>query len=269
MASEAPIGVFDSGVGGISVLRDIRARLPNESLVYVADSGFVPYGEKSADFIRIRSRAITEFLLTQGIKALVVACNTATAAAVAELREAWPDLPIVGMEPAVKSAAAATRSGAVGVLATTGTLKSAKFAALLDRFAHDVRVITQPCPGLVECVESGALEAPHTRQLLQGFVGPLLEAGCDTLILGCTHYPFLKPLLGELVPASVSLIDTGDAVARQLGRLLDSHGLRATGPAAHARFYTTGDREALRRVLPVLWPYAARLETVPAELAAS
>lgn len=144
MASEAPIGVFDSGVGGISVLSEIRAHLPGETLLYVADSGFVPYGEKTPEFIRARSRAITEFLLAQGVKALVVACNTATAAAVAELRATWPELPIVGMEPAVKPAAAATRSGAVGVLATTGTLKSARFAALLDRFAHDVRVLTQP-----------------------------------------------------------------------------------------------------------------------------
>lgn len=268
MASEAPIGVFDSGVGGISVLREIQARLPNESLLYVADSGFVPYGEKSPEFIRERSQAISRFLLEQGAKALVVACNTATAAAVAELRAIWPELPIVGMEPAVKPAAAATRSGAVGVLATTGTLKSARFAALLDRFAHDVRVVTQPCPGLVECVESGALRADATRELLRGYVAPLLEAGCDTLILGCTHYPFLKPLLRELVPESVSLIDTGEAVARQLGRLLDVRELRAAGPAAPARFYTSGDAEALRRVLPALWPHAARLEPPPAELGA-
>jgi glutamate racemase len=269
MASDAPIGVFDSGVGGISVLREIQAHLPNESLLYVADSGFVPYGEKSAEFIRARSRAITEFLLARGAKALVVACNTATAAAVAELRETWPTLPIVGMEPAVKPAAAATRSGAVGVLATTGTLKSAKFAALLDRFAHDVRVITQPCPGLVECVESGALDAPQTRALLQGFVAPLLDAGCDTLILGCTHYPFLKPLLRQLVPESVSLIDTGEAVARQLGHLLDLRDLRASGPAGPAHFFSSGDPEALRRVLPVLWPHAAGLDPLPAELGAS
>lgn len=268
MASEAPVGIFDSGVGGISVLREIRERLPNESLLYVADSGFVPYGEKSPEFIRERSRIICRFLLEQGAKALVVACNTATAAAVAELRQTWPDLPIVGMEPAVKPAAAATRSGAVGVLATTGTLKSAKFAALLDRFAHDVRVVTQPCPGLVECVESGALEATHTRELLRGYVAPLLESGCDTLILGCTHYPFLKPLLRQLVPESISLIDTGEAVARQLGRLLVARELAAAGPAAETRFYTSGDPEALRMALPVLWPYGARLETLPVELGA-
>lgn len=253
MPSEAPVGVFDSGVGGLSVLGEIRARLPNESLLYVADSGHVPYGEKSPEYIRERCRQIADFLLGEGAKALVVACNTATVAAVAELRERHPGLPIVGMEPAVKPAAAATRSGTVGVLATTGTLKSARFAALLDRFAHDVRVVTQPCPGLVECVEQGELAAPQTRALLASYVQPLLAAGCDTLILGCTHYPFLRPLLRELVPAEVELIDTGAAVARQLARLLAERDLLAEGPAQPARFWSSGEPAALARVLPVLW----------------
>jgi glutamate racemase len=237
----------------LSVLGEIRARLPNESLLYVADSGHVPYGEKSPEYIRERCRQIADFLLGEGAKALVVACNTATVAAVAELRERHPELPIVGMEPAVKPAAAATRSGTVGVLATTGTLKSARFAALLDRFAHDVRVVTQPCPGLVECVEQGELQAPQTRALLASYVQPLLAAGCDTLILGCTHYPFLKPLLRELVPADVELIDTGAAVARQLARLLAERDLLAEGPAQPARFWSSGEPAALARVLPVLW----------------
>jgi len=257
MPSEAPVGVFDSGVGGLSVLGEIRARLPFESLLYVADSGHVPYGEKSPEYIRERCRQIADFLLGEGAKALVVACNTATVAAVAELRERHPDLPIVGMEPAVKPAAAATRSGTVGVLATTGTLKSARFAALLDRFAHDVRVVTQPCPGLVECVEQGELTAPQTRALLASYVQPLLAAGCDTLILGCTHYPFLKPLLRELVPAEVELIDTGAAVARQLERLLGERDLLSAGPAQAARFWSSGEPAALARVLPVLWGEAA------------
>lgn len=253
MASEAPVGVFDSGVGGLSVLGEIRARLPFESLLYVADSGHVPYGEKSPEYIRARCRRIADFLLGEGAKALVVACNTATVAAVGELRARHPGLPIVGMEPAVKPAVAASRNGVVGVLATTGTLQSARFAALLDRFAHDVRVVTQPCPGLVECVEQGALRAPATRALLQSYVQPLLEAGCDTLILGCTHYPFLRPLLRELLPAQVELIDTGAAVARQLGRLLAERDLLAGGPAQPARFWSSGDPDALARVLPALW----------------
>jgi glutamate racemase len=172
---------------------------------------------------------------------------------VADLRARHPHLPIVGMEPAVKPAARATRSGVVGVLATTGTLRSAKFAALLDRFAGDVKVVTQPCPGLVERIEAGDLAGPATRALLQGYVQPLLEAGCDTLILGCTHYPFLRPLLRELVPESVSLVDTGAAVARQLQRLLQAGNALAEGEAAPCRFWSSGDAGALQVVLPVLW----------------
>ena len=252
VADNAPIGVFDSGVGGLSVLREIRARLPHESLMYLADSGHVPYGEKSPEFIRERCRTIAGFLLERGAKALVVACNTATAAGIAELRLLYPDLPLVGMEPAVKPAALATRSGAVGVLATTGTLKSAKFAALLDRFASDVRVITQPCPGLVECIEAGELDSPNTRALLAGFVQPLIEQGCDTLILGCTHYPFVRPLLREMLPTSIALVDTGAAVARHLESVLTTHRCLADG-LSYSQFWSSGDPLRLSGVLPVLW----------------
>lgn len=234
------------------MLREIRARLPRESLLYLADSGHVPYGEKSPEFIRARCRSIAGFLLGQGAKALVLACNTATAAAVAELRELYPEVPLVGMEPAVKPAARATRSGVVGVLATTGTLKSAKFAALLDRFASDVRVITQPCPGLVECVEAGALDTEATRALLLGFVQPLIDQGCDTLILGCTHYPFLKPLLAELLPATITLVDTGAAVARHLETVLAARDQLGEG-AMTAHFWSSGDPRRLADVLPILW----------------
>ena len=216
MDKHAAIGVFDSGLGGISVLHEIRALLPSESLIYIADSAHVPYGEKSPEFIVQRSIAITEFLLAQPVKAIVVACNTATAAAVTELRQRWPELLIVGMEPAVKPAVLASVSGKIGVLATTGTLRSARFAALLERFASDVEVITQPCPGLVELIEAGQLDSPETSALLNRYLEPLLQTGCDTLILGCTHYPLLKPLLQTLVPNGVQLIDTGKAVARRL-----------------------------------------------------
>lgn len=249
----APVGVMDSGVGGLSVLGEIQRLLPNESLLYVADSGHVPYGEKSPDYIRERLRHIAGFFHEQGAKAMVLACNTATVAAVADLRERYPDWPLVGMEPAVKPAAAATRSGVVGVLATTGTLQSAKFAALLDRFASDVRVVTQPCPGLVELIETGDLASARLRQMLQGYVQPLLASGCDTLILGCTHYPFLRPLLAAMVPAEVAIIDTGAAVARQLQRLLGARGLLAEGPAQGTAFWSSGEPEALKSVLPVLW----------------
>ncbi|WP_145191747.1 MULTISPECIES: glutamate racemase [unclassified Pseudomonas] len=249
----APVGVMDSGVGGLSVLAEIQRLLPNESLLYVADCGHVPYGEKSADYIRQRCRHIAQFFRAQGAKAMVLACNTATVAAVADLRALYPDWPLVGMEPAVKPAAAATRSGVVGVLATTGTLQSAKFAALLDRFASDVRVVTQPCPGLVERIESGDLSSEPLRQLLWGYVEPLLAAGCDTLILGCTHYPFLRPLLAQMVPADVAVIDTGAAVARQLQRLLGAHELLAQGPSRDTAFWTSAEPDALIAILPTLW----------------
>ncbi|SQG00219.1 glutamate racemase [Paucimonas lemoignei] len=252
-ASDAPVGVFDSGVGGLSVLGEIRALLPAESLLYVADAGHIPYGEKSPEFIRQRCMTIAGFFREQGAKALVLACNTATAAAGAQLREQYPGWPIVGMEPAVKPAAAATRSGVVGVLATTGTLQSAKFAALLDRFAGNVRVVTQPCPGLVELIETGDLFSPTIRALLHSYVEPLLDAGCDTIILGCTHYPFLKPLLREMIPESISLIDTGHAVARQLQRLLGQQELLAEGPARETMFWTSADPTFFGNILPALW----------------
>ncbi|ONH54961.1 glutamate racemase [Pseudomonas cedrina] len=255
MVKDAPIGVFDSGVGGLSVLDEIQQLLPHESLLYVADCGHIPYGEKTPAFIRERSRQVAAFFCEQGAKAFVIACNTATVAAVAELRQDYPDWPLVGMEPAVKPAAAATRSGVVGVLATTGTLQSAKFAALLDRFATDVRVITQPCPGLVELIETGDLNSPILRQMLQGYIEPLLSAGCDTIILGCTHYPFLKPLLAQMLPPSIILIDTGAAVARQLKRLLGERDLLAVGNPAPARFWTSGDLPHFRNILPTLWKF--------------
>ena len=251
--SEAPIGVFDSGVGGLSVLKEIEQRLPNESLLYVGDCGHIPYGEKTPDFIRQRCAVIADFFQQQGAKALVLACNTATVAGIAELRQRYPDWPIVGMEPAVKPAAAATRSGVVGVLATTGTLQSAKFAALLDRFASDVQVITQPCPGLVELIETGDLHSNPLITLLRGYVEPWLAANCDTIILGCTHYPFLKPLLSQMLPSSIILIDTGAAVARQLQRLLDERKLLAAGPATEAQFWTSASPENMRNILPLLW----------------
>lgn len=258
----APVGVFDSGVGGLSVLREIRKCLPHESLLYLADSAHVPYGEKSPEYIRERCRVIAAFLVEKGAKALVVACNTATAAGVTELRESYPQMPIVAMEPAVKPAALATRSGVVGVLATTGTLKSARFAALLDRFAVDVRVITQPCPGLVERIEAGDLSSAETRAMLAGWVAPLLAQGCDTLILGCTHYPFIRPLLVQLLPSDIRLIDTGAAVARHLRELLAERHLLASGRATQG-FYCSGDPQRMARVLPILWGENAAVEFFP------
>lgn len=248
---DAPIGVFDSGVGGLSVLRHIREQLPAEDLLYVADSANAPYGAKSAEWIQARSLELAEFLLGQGAKALVIACNTATAAAAALLRERYV-IPIVGMEPAVKPAVAATRSGVVGVLATSGTLKSARFAALLDNHCQGVRVVTQAAHGLVECVERGDTDTPQTRELLWKYLAPLLDAGADTIVLGCTHYPFLLEPIRALVGDQVAIIDTGAAVARQLRRRLEAEGLLGRGQG-HARFWSSGDVDSGRRVIARLW----------------
>lgn len=259
------MGIFDSGVGGLSVARELRDLLPRERLLYIADSKYVPYGNKSPEFIVERSRSLGRHLLARGAKALVIACNTATAAAAPALRAEWPHIPIIGMEPAVKPAVAASRRGVVGVLATVGTLQSARFAALLDDFAKDVRVVVQSAPGLAEAVESGALSSPETRQLVIRYVQPLLEAGADAIVLGCTHYPFLKPLIAEIAGNGVTLIDTGAAVARQVRRRLAESQLLNTGEPAPGEvlehFWTTGDVAAGQRALTILWGAGAILRS--------
>ncbi|GAB4057475.1 glutamate racemase [Uliginosibacterium sediminicola] len=261
MTDTRPIGVFDSGVGGLSVLREIRARLPHEELLYVADSGYAPYGNRSAAEIIARSQYISEFLLAQGAKALVIACNTATAAAAADLRARWPALPIIGMEPAVKPATLATRSGVVGVLATSGTLASARFAALLDTFGQGVEVVTQACVGLVEHIERGELAAPATRALLARYLQPLLDAGADVIVLGCTHYVFLRDEVQALAGPSVRLIDTGAAVAAELARKLAQHGaLHTDARAAGVRFWLSGEPALSASTLRQLWPAATSAE---------
>lgn len=259
----APVGIFDSGVGGLSVLRHIRQALPAESLLYCADSHYAPYGSKTPEAIRERSHKLTEFLLEQGAKAIVVACNTATAAAAAALREQF-DVPVVAMEPAVKPAAAATRSGVIGVLATVGTLQSAQFAALLENYGQGVRVVTQACHGLVECVERGELEAASTRALLESYVTPLLAEGADTMVLGCTHYPFVRGLIQEIAGPGVTLVDTGAAVARQLSRRLREAGLLAGEGLAGEHFWTSGELVQARDIMPRLWGGPVRVDALPA-----
>lgn len=249
------IGVFDSGVGGLSVLHHIRSALPDAHLIYVADSAHVPYGDKPPAYIEARSHTLTRFLLEQGAEAIVIACNTATAAAAASLRDTY-SLPIIAMEPAVKPAVAATQTGVVGVLATVGTLESARFAALLEKYAGMVEIVTQGCPGLVETIERGELNSPEALQLIERYARPLLERGADTLILGCTHYPFLAPLIRQVAGAQINLIDTGAAVARQLQRRIEAELPPPIGQG-HAEiretFYTSGDVDQASRIISALW----------------
>ncbi|NOY98772.1 MAG: glutamate racemase [Chloroflexi bacterium] len=249
----APIGVFDSGVGGLSVLRAIRRQMPAEDLLYLADQGHVPYGSRTLEEIRAFSEGITRFLLAQGAKLIVVACNTASAAALRYLRETFPDVPMVGMEPAVKPAAERTQSGVVGVLATPATFQGALYASVVERFANGVKLLQSTCPGLVARIEQGDLDAPATRAILDDALRPMLDEGIDTVVLGCTHYPFVIPLIEEIAGEDVRVIDPAPAVARQVKRLLDANGLgRPAGKRGEIRFYTSGEPAAMQSLLPKL-----------------
>ncbi len=249
---------MDSGVGGISVLKHIHALLPFEDLIYFADSKHAPYGNKTPAEIIARCMEIADFLLQKDVKALVVACNTATAAAIDELRETF-NIPIIGMEPAVKPAAEASKNGVIGVLATVGTLKSAQFAALLESYGRNVKVVTQACVGLVECIERGELDTPETKALIRQYTAPLLAEGADTIVLGCTHYPFVKQVIQEIVGQDsnqkhITLIDTGAAVAKQLKRQLEEKDLlSANQQKAEVTFWTNSEAENASQVTEKLW----------------
>ena len=251
--SDRPIGVFDSGVGGVSVLREIRRELPAEDLIYLADSAYTPYGDRPAALITERSIAMVGLLEREGVKAVVVACNTATGIAVDTLRARFT-LPIVAIEPAVKPAASKTRSGVVGVLATTQTLASERFSKLVDAHATGVRVMTQPSPGLVEAVESGEFTTAATRSLVERYVRPLVDGGADTIVLGCTHYPFLSAVIQDVAGPNVTVIDPAVAVARELRRRLQSGGLLVPGSRIGSeRFWTTGPPAQSQAVIAQLW----------------
>lgn len=250
MSDPRPIGILDSGVGGLSVLREIARQLPHEDVLYVADQAHIPYGPRPLGDIRALTLGIVRFLRAQGAKAIVIACNTASAAALYMVRAAFPDLPIVGMEPAVKPAAERSRARRVAVLATPATFQGELFASLIERFAQDVEVLPQACPGLVEQVEAGDLDGPQTQALLRTYLSPLLAAGADTLVLGCTHYPFLLPAIVQIAGPQVEVIDPSPAVARQTGRVLAARGLENTpGRQASYTFCTTGDVPAFRALV--------------------
>ncbi|RQT41271.1 glutamate racemase [Burkholderia cepacia] len=259
----APIGIFDSGLGGLSVLRAARAQLPDESFIYVADSHHAPYGPRDEAFITERTLAIGEWLAREGAKALVIACNTATARAIAAIREHLP-MPLVGVEPGIKPAVAVCASGVAGVLATQSTLNSPRFQALLDRYGAGRRFICQPGHGLVEAIERGDTNSPALRALLDSYLQPMLDDGADTLVLGCTHYPFFTETIRDLVGDRLTIVDTSDAIARQLARILDERSLRAPAGtrAAPPRFCSTSDGRQLQVLASTLLGLAAPVESV-------
>ena len=271
--SAGPIGLFDSGVGGLSIWREIVRQLPYEDTVYIADQAHVPYGSRQLAEVRAFSEGIVQFLLRSGAKVVVVACNTASAAALHYLRARFPDVPFVGMEPAVKPAVEHTRTQVVGVLATPATFHGKLFVTLVDRYGGDVRVLTQTCPGLVEAVETGALDGAATEALLRACLAPLLGAGIDQLVLGCTHYPFLAPLIERIVGPGVTLVDPAPAVARQTVRVLNLHGLHRAAPepvacsepqAARHVFCTSGGVAEFTSVLERLAPSEGRAREIRA-----
>jgi glutamate racemase len=258
----SPIGIFDSGIGGLTVLRAIHQLMPEEPLLYLADQAHVPYGPRSLGEVRQFSEAITRYLLDQGARIVVVACNTASAAALKYLRQSFPEVPFVGMEPAVKPAAEHTRSGIVGVLATPATFQGELYASVVERFGQGVHLLQHTCPGLVQQIENGALDSGETRHILEDALQPMLNQGIDTVVLGCTHYPFVIPLIQEIAGPNVRVIDPAPAVARQVQRLLVASNLLELDapiqetvlnkPQHLIHFITTGDPERLESMLPTL-----------------
>jgi glutamate racemase len=251
--STGPIGVFDSGVGGLSVAREIRARLPHERILYFADTAYCPYGGRPLEEIRRRSLAIGAALLERGAKLIVVACNSASGAALEALRAAY-EVPIVGLEPAVKPAVAASRSGRVGVLATAATLQAERFDRLASTFAAGVELYPQACPGLVDLVEAGETSGERVTEVLEPLLAPLREAGVDALVLGCTHYPFLADAVREVMGDGTRILDSGDAVARQVERVLaEEEALAPQSAEGGIELLTTGEPQSVGEVARRLW----------------
>lgn len=260
-AVNSPVGIFDSGVGGISVLRAIREQMPEESFIYFGDQGHVPYGSRSMEQIQSFSEAITRFLLEHGAKIIVVACNTASAAALKDLREKFADVQFVGMEPAVKPAAERTQTGKVGILATPATFQGALYASVVERFANGVELFQDTCPGLVQQIEQGNLNGAETRRILENALMPMLEKNIDTVVLGCTHYPFVIPLIQQIVGENIRVIDPAPAVAKQTGRLLEAQGMENKSESkGQVKFYTSGNPDAFKSLLPTLLGESAQVQ---------
>lgn len=252
-STQQPIGVFDSGVGGLSVLRAIRRELPHEHVLYLGDQAHIPYGLRPKAQIKDFAFVITRFLLEHRAKLIVVACNAASAAALHDLRQLFPKVPFVGMEPAVKPAAETTRTGKVGVLATPTTFSGALYASVVERFAQHVEIFKSTCPGLVEQIEAGNLDTPATRQILEDALKPMLAEGIDTIVMGCTHYPFVIPVIESITGPEVRTIDPAPAIARQTRRLMSQRDLLNPDESkGEIKFYTSGNPKALNALLPRL-----------------
>lgn len=249
VSDDRPIGIFDSGIGGLTVTARIRQALPAERLLYFGDQAHVPYGDRDDAQILDFSEAIAHWLLERGAKALVIACNTASAAALKPLRERLPHVPIVGMEPAVKPAVEHTHTGVVGVIATVATFQSDLYASIVERFSQGVEVLHQPCPGLVKQIEAGEFDTPRTEQMLRGWLEPMLARRIDALVLGCTHYPIVRPLIERIVGPDVRVIDPAPAVARQVGRLLHERGIAARYVDGGLEIRTSGDPAAFASMM--------------------
>ncbi|MDH5611689.1 MAG: glutamate racemase [Gammaproteobacteria bacterium] len=253
MINANPIGIFDSGIGGLSIARRIREILPNENLLYIADSAHAPYGDKSESYIYQRSSSIIEFLLERNAKAVVIACNTATVSSIKQLRANY-SIPIVGVEPGVKPAAFKTRSGIIGVLATTQTLKSTSFNALANSFSTHVKIEVQPCPGLMEQVEALNLDSDITEQLIKEYVSPLLARGADNIVLGCTHYAYLEQSIKKIAGPNVEIINTDLAVAKEAARRLDNASLLTTNTVpGKDEFWSSGAPDIAQKQISQLW----------------
>lgn len=255
-----PIGIFDSGLGGVSVWKEVVELLPNESFIYFADSGHCPYGEKSPDEICQMSEYITRFLIEKGCKAIVIACNTATAAAIQHLRKQF-DVPFIGIEPAVKPAAKASKTGVIGILATKGTLEGRLFKETRDKYANDIEVLMQVGTGLVEIVERNQIDAPASLELVKKYIEPMVKKGVDQIVLGCTHYPFLIELFDKISNGEATTINPAPAVARQLKRVLEKNDLLEKTPqTSKYQFFTSGDKRILADFLKVHTQRPYRIE---------
>lgn len=244
------IGVFDSGIGGLTVANAIHSHLPNESIYYFGDTERIPYGTKPASTILQYCLEISQFLLDQNAKVIVVACNTATAAALPQLRATWPKTPFIGMEPAVKPAVTASRSRKIGVLATRTTFESTRYQSLLERFAQSYQCFEDPCIGLVELIEAGRWADPETESLLRSIIQPMLARGVDTLVLGCTHYPFVEPLIRKIAGSEIEVINPAPAIARRLEQILTEHNWHCpAGNSTEQKYWVSGNKDTLEIAL--------------------